>query len=380
MGEVKSEADVQDLIRGLTLLGTGGGGRPEQGLEVLLPHVAAGRAVTWAAPESIPDDAWVCSTFGMGSIAPTETVSGDARRALGYPAEWTVARPMVRAVRELEAYTGRKIDAILPFELGAGNTASPMDAAVQLNVAIVDGDCAGRAIPELSQTTAAIAGVPFTPGAIADAWGNVLLVKETASDLLTERIGKLISIATKLPDMKAQCAHAGFMMTGRDMKRIVVGGGISRSLAVGRAIRAALARRADPVAAAAEALEGWVLFRGHVVKKDWESRDGYMYGTTTVAGEGPDTGHTLRIWFKNENHVTWRDGHPWVLSPDLIMLMDADSGTPYTNTLLPEGMRVGVVGTVADPKLRTPAALALLGPAHYGYDIPYTPMEQLVRS
>jgi uncharacterized protein len=380
MGEVKNAADVHDLIHGLTLLGTGGGGRPEQGLEVLLPHVEAGRIVTWVAPESIPDDAWVCSTFGMGSIAPTETLSVDQRRALGYPAEWTVARPMVRAVRELEAYTGRKIDAILPFELGAGNTASPMDAAVELKAAIVDGDCAGRAIPELSQTTAAVAGIPFAPGAIADAWGNVLLVKATASDLLTERIGKLVSIATKLPDMKAQCAHAGFLMLGRDMKRIVVAGGISRSLAVGRAIRVAFAQRADPVAAVAGALGGWVLFRGRVVTKDWESRDGYMYGTTVVEGDGFDSGHTLRIWFKNENHVTWRDGQPWVLSPDLIMLMDADSGTPYTNTLLPEGSRVGVVGAPADPKLRAPAALALLGPAHYGYDIPYTPMEQLVRS
>jgi DUF917 family protein len=69
-----------------------------------------------------------------------------------------------------------------------------------------------------------------------------------------------------------------------------------------------------------------------------------------------------------------------VLSPDLIKQMNADSGTPYTNTLLPEGSGVGVVGAVADPKLRMPAALALLEPAHYGYDIPYTPIEQLVRS
>jgi DUF917 family protein len=103
-----------------------------------------------------------------------------------------------------------------------------------------------------------------------------------------------------------------------------------------------------------------------------------MYGTTTVEGEGTDAGHTLRVWFKNENHVTWRDGTPWVLSPDLIMLMDAD-GTPYTNTLLPEGARVGVVGAVADARLRTAAALELLGPGHYGYDLKYTPMEQLVR-
>jgi len=378
MREIRTADDVHDLVHGLTLLGTGGGGRPEHGLDCLLPHVEAGRTVSWIAPEAIPDDAWVCSTFGMGSIAPTETLSVEQRRALGYPASFTVAKPMVRAVQELEAYTGKKIAAILPFELGAGNTPGPMDAAVRLGVAIVDADCAGRAIPELCQTTAAIAGIPFAPGVIADAWGNVLLVKETASDLLTERIGKLVSIATKVPDMTAQCAHAGFLMRGKDLERIAVPGGISRALAVGRAIRAARARAADPVAAVAEALGGWVLFRGRVAKKEWESRDGYMYGTTTVEGSGPDAGHTLRVWFKNENHVTWRDGAPWVVSPDLIMTIGTD-GTPHTNTLLPEGAAIGVVGAVADPRLRTPAALGLLGPGHYGYDLPYTPIEQLVR-
>jgi len=378
MAEVRTVEDVHDLVHGLTLLGTGGGGRPEQGLESLLPHVQAGGAVSWADPDAIPDDAWVCSTFGMGSIAPTKSLSTEERRALGYPAEWTVARPMVRAVRELEAYTGKKVAAIVPFELGAGNTATPMDAAMHVGAAIVDGDFAGRAIPELCQTSAAIAGMSFAPGAIVDPWGNVLLVKQTASELLTERIGKLVSIATKLPDMKASCAHAGFLMSGKDLKRVAVPGGITRALAVGRAIRAAKARGADPVAAAAEALGGWVLFRGRVAKKEWESRDGYMYGTTTVEGEGADARHTLRVWFKNENHVTWRDGTPWVLSPDLIMTIGAD-GTPYTNTLLPEGARIGVVGAVADPRLRTPAALDLLGPRHYGYDLAYTPIEELVR-
>ena len=378
MADVRTVDDVHDLVNGLTLLGTGGGGRPEQGLESLLPHVQAGRSVAWVSPDAIPDDAWVCSTFGMGSIAPTKSLSAEERRALGYPEEATEARPMVRAVQELAAYTGKRIAAILPFELGAGNTATPMDAAVRLDAAIVDGDFAGRAIPELSQTSAALAGIRFAPGAIADPWGNVLLVKQTASELLTERIGKLVSIATKLPDMKASCAHAGFLMSGEDLKRVAVPGGITRALAVGRAIRAAKAGGGDAVAAAARALGGWVLFRGRVAKKEWESRDGYMYGTTTVEGEGDDRGHALRMWFKNENHVTWRDGTPWVLSPDLIMTIGAD-GTPYTNTLLPEGARIGVVGAMADPRLRTPAALDLLGPRHYGHDLEYTPIEKLVR-
>lgn len=377
MAEVRTVEDVHDLVDGLTLLGTGGGGRPEQGLQSLLPHVQGGHAVAWVSPDAIPDDAWVCSTFGMGSIAPTKSLSAAERRALGYPEAPTVPRPMVRAVQELAAYTGKRIAAILPFELGAGNTATPMDAAMTVGAAIVDGDCAGRAIPELCQTSAAIMGIRFAPGAIADPWGNVLLVKQTASELLTERIGKLVSIATKVPDMTASCAHAGFLMSGKDLKRVAVPGGITRALTVGRAIRAAKAS-GDPVAAAAQALGGWVLFRGRVAKKEWESRDGYMYGTTTVEGEGADGGHVLRVWFKNENHVTWRDGMPWVLSPDLIMTIGVD-GTPYTNTLLPEGARIAVVGAMADPRLRTPAALDLLGPRHYGHDLDYTPIEKLVR-
>lgn len=375
---LKTRVDVEDLIRGLTLLGTGGGGRPDVGLELLLPHVEGGRTLGWRSPETVDDDAWVCSVFGMGSIAPVAPLSAAERTALGYPADWVVPRPMVRAVEELAAFTGRRIAAIVPFELGAGNTANPIDAAHRLGLDLIDGDCAGRAIPELSQTTAALAGIPFTPGAIADPWGNVLIMKEAASAGVAERIGKMISIATKLPDMKAPCAHAGFLMRGYQLKSVVVPGGVSRALAVGRAIRGAAAWAQDPVDAAARALDGWTLFRGRVVRKEWVSRDGYMFGTTTVEGDGPDRGHTLRIWFKNENHVTWRDGRPWVLSPDLIMLLDAASGEPYTNTLLPEGAAVGVVGSGADARLRTAQAVASLGPRHYGHDLDYTPIETLL--
>ena len=57
MADVRTTDDVHDLVNGLTLLGTGGGGRPEQGLESLLPHVQAGRSVAWVSPDTIPDDA-----------------------------------------------------------------------------------------------------------------------------------------------------------------------------------------------------------------------------------------------------------------------------------------------------------------------------------
>jgi hypothetical protein len=374
---IQTEEDVKDLIRGLTLMGTGGGGRADLGMDYLLPHIQAGKTIELTLPATIPDDVWTCSVFGMGSIAPQKTLSASERAALGY-GDWVVARPMVQAVRELEAYTGYRIEAIVPFELGAGNSTAPTDVAVRLGIKIIDGDYAGRAIPELAQTTPAIEGHTFEPGAICDPWGNTLIMKKAASLQVAERIGKLISIATKLPDIKAPCAHAGFLLKGREMKKLIVPGGVSLSLEIGRRIREAVEKKEDPAQTAARAMGGWVIFRGKVTRKEWESREGYMFGTTTIEGQGPNSGHTLKVWFKNENHVAWLDERSFVTSPDLISIMDAMNGEPYTNTLLDEGMNVAVLGAKADEKYRRPEGLALLGPRYFGFDLDYVPIEKQI--
>jgi hypothetical protein len=128
--------------------------------------------------------------------------------------------------------------------------------------------------------------------------------------------------------------------------------------------------------AAADAMGGWVIFRGRVVRKEWESRDGYMFGNTTIQGQGPDDGHILKIWLKNENHVTYRDEKEFVTSPDLITIIDARNGEAYTNTLLEEGMEIAVLGAPAEQKYRSAEGLALLGPRYFGFDIDYVPIEK----
>ncbi len=376
---IRTAQEAEDLLRGLTLLGTGGGGRPEKGREYLLPHIEAGTGVGWVDVQDVRGDAWVCATFGMGSIAPTPIISAEERAGLGY-GEVTIARPLVEAVRDLMEATGRQVTALVPFELGAGNTAGPLDAAARLGLAVVDADFAGRAIPELSQTTAAIAGLDLCPAAICDSWGNRLLFRTAHSLAVAERIGKMVSLATRLPDPRLTCAHAGYLMTGRDLRQVAVPGTITRALQIGRAIRQAREADQDAIAAAAEAAAGWIIFAGVVREKSWESRDGYMFGHTILEGRGAFHGHQLRIWYKNENHIAWVDEKPYVTSPDLIMVLDHDTGEPFTNTDLPEGQEVGVLAAPAHPLLRTPQALAVLGPAHFGFPLPYEPVEHRLRS
>ncbi|MHB1032981.1 MAG: DUF917 domain-containing protein [Pirellulaceae bacterium] len=372
-----SEQDAEDFLRGLTLLGTGGGGRREVGRRYLLGLLEEGKPIGWTDLDEIPDDAWTCCPFGMGSIAPTAPLSEEERERLGY-GPVVAPRPFLQAVRELEAYSGAKISAIVPFELGAVNTSAPLDAAIRLGIHLVDGDYSARAVPELVQTTVAMAGKEMCPAAVADPWGNVLILKGVGSLALAEAIGKSVSIVTKRADPLASCAHAGFLLQAREVKQCIIPGTMTRTLEVGAAIRRAQEAGADPVRTAAKALDGWVIFEGLVVSKDWESREGYMYGTTTIRGDGGFSGEELRIWFKNENHVTWRNGTPYVLAPDPIAVVNRESGEPTTNSDLEAGSRVAVLGARADARQRTGRGLDLLGPKHYGFDLEYVPIEEVM--
>ena len=153
---------------------------------------------------------------------------------------------------------------------------------------------------------------------------------------------------------------------------------MSECLALGRAIRVARERDDDPVAAAASALGGWVLFEGEVAARDW-ANTGYMEGTHELQGAGRFDGHRLKVWFRNENHVSWLDGEPWVCSPDLIEFCDPATGEPLVNTYLELGQRVSVVGRRRRDLFDSPAGLATLGPRHFGFDtVEFRPIEALV--
>ncbi|WP_374632504.1 DUF917 domain-containing protein [Ferrovibrio sp.] len=371
-GALTSAEDLEDFIRGLTVLGTGGGGRPDAGRAALLPLIEQGGQPCWRPLEGIGDDDLFCSLSGLGSIAPVPPMSEEERVAAGYPRQMQAEPPMLRALKALEAHLGRKIAGIYPIELGAGNSPMPLAAAMAAGIDMVDCDCAGRAIPEMSQSTIARSGIPFAPAVYADHWGMLMTVSDCNSMLLGERLGKAISTVTKAADMKAQLARAAFVVDGRTLKRHALSGGLSQALQLGRAISAARRAGTDATDAAAAAMGGRVVHRGRLVRKSWESREGYMFGDLYI--DAAD-GSKARIWLKNENHIVWIDDVPRYTSPDLICVVQAHTAEPYTNTTLPEGIDVAVIVAPAPPQLRTPEAIAALGPRHYGFDLDYLPLE-----
>ena len=70
------------------------------------------------------------------------------------------------------------------------------------------------------------------------------------------------------------------------------------------------------------------------------------------------------------------DGAYAATTPDLIAVLDNETGEPITTEALRYGMRVAVIAFPCAPQWREPAALDLVHPRYFGYDVDYVPVEE----
>lgn len=116
-----------------------------------------------------------------------------------------------------------------------------------------------------------------------------------------------------------------------------------------------------------------MMFEGTVTESGYETRDGYTYGNTVIAGTGAYAGHTLRIWYQNENIISWLDGEFFVTVPDLICVFDLDNNLPQLNPFARVGEHVAVTALPAAKEWTTARGLEVFGPRSFGYDVDYRP-------
>ena len=111
-----------------------------------------------------------------------------------------------------------------------------------------------------------------------------------------------------------------------------------------------------------------------------ESKGGFNRGRLRVEGSGRFSDLTLGIEFQNENYVAFyikSDGTRDILAtvPDLISIVDEDTGEPVATEEVRYGLRVAVIAMPCSPLWNTPQGLAAGGPVAFGYDdVTYSPI------
>jgi len=354
-------------------MGAGGGGRPSRGLKLLLDQLEAGREIQWVDVDSLPDEAWTATVAGLGGRGGGGGTEEELAELGCVEQKYDALGLMVAAVQALEDAAGIKMEAIVPGEIGGSNVPAPIVAALELGLPVVDGDYAGgRAIPELPQTIPEVRGVPVCPLSFVTRWGDTLILKDTVSTAMADRIGRMMCVA----------AYGGvgiswYLMQIKDVKEMLAAGTLTQALHVGQAIREARENGADPVAEAVKAVDGWLLFEGELISTEIADEESYAFGLGShrLKGLGSHEGHTFKIWYKNEYHVSWRDGQPFVTSPDSLIMVHLKTGEPATSYDFAVGDQVAVIGRKAHPVHRTEKGVELLGPRHFGFDLDYVPIE-----
>jgi len=353
-----TEIELRDIIEGCTVLGTGGGGDPQEGWEIIKKELDKGRKFMLASLTEIPEDGLVPMPYYVGSL------SGEKVKSIYEEGE------AVRSFKLLEEYMNMEFAGVISTELGGANTAAALATAARLNKPIVDGDPAGRSVPELQHTTYYIVGIEMAPFSVVTPYGDEIVVPRVKDDFQAEKIVR--SIAASIKTNVGVTSHP---VDGKRLQNSVVPEAISHALNLGKALREARESGENPIFALIKAGNGFLLFHGIAKEVSWEDKEGFTIGEFTLQGINEFEGDTYRIQYKNENMLSWLNEEIDVTVPDLISVLTPD-GYPVTNPHVKKNEEYVVVGFPAPSLWRTSKGLEIFGPKYLGLDIEYIPIEK----
>lgn len=355
--------DIDDLAIGSAFLGTGGGGDPYIGSLLCKKAIAAHGPVSLVTLDELPADANVFLAGGLG--APTALVE-----------KLFSIDDVHRAVSALERRLDRTATAIISFEIGGLNSTLPVAYAAMRGLPLVDADGMGRAFPAVQMVTYNVYGVRCMPLAVADELGNVVLF-ETCDAQTAEELARPVVSA-----MGASAGMSCYPMTGIEAKRTAVPDTVSAAIAIGAAIRHGDRNipAVDRLLATLRSLpyygQAYRIFDGKIVDVKRNTSRGWVFGHCHM--QALDGGSAAEINFQNENIAVRVDGVLKAIVPDLVCIVDQETAQPIPTESLRYGQRVTVIGCSAPPPLRTPEALAYMGPAAFGESADYVEIERLM--
>lgn len=355
--------DLDDLALGSVFLATGGGGDPHVPQLITQQAIKTYGPVSLIAPDALDDDAFVVPIGNVG--APT--VSLELLPSVDEAS---------RTIEAFEAHVGRKVDAVASFEIGGGNSLIPLVAAAGKGIPVVDGDGMGRALPEAQMMSYAIAGVKPTPAVAMDYAGNIATFQTDTTEVYERHIR---SYAMAAGGMITTAEHA---MSGAELKRSVIPNTLSFSIALGRTLREnrgqaeGLLKPLQKIFEPSIYGECKLIFQGKVIDKATRIIGGYDIGEASIQ-RFDNSGEPLKISIKNEYLLATQGGKVLTSVPDLIVIVDYETGTPINAERLRYGHRVAVFAVGCPEFYQTPEALRVVAPRCFGFDVNYVPLETL---
>lgn len=359
--------DLDEVIYGTAILASGGGGDPYLGRLTLMQAFQKYGPATMLDPARV-NNRWLVVALGAVG-APTIALE-----------KFPGLTALAGAVARLEKHLGRKVDALVAAEAGGLNAVLPIALGLRLGLPVIDADGMGRAFPKSDMMTFGIYGGRAAPIAVVDDHMNSVIV-DTDDNYAAEKLSRSAMIG-----MGGLAMAVIYPMSGKFFKTTAIRGTLTLSRDIGRAALAATREKRDPIDAIIRyfrkrrkyARYAAKLFTGAITRHTPKTGGGFVRGTIQL--ENSNNGETCAIEFHNENLIARIGERVAALVPDIITILDEDTGDAITTENLRYGQRVTVFGLAAPEILRTPEALAHVGPRAFGIDLDYRPIETLTHA
>ena len=345
------KADLKSLAQGGAVLGAGGGGDPYIG-RLMTEQALGARMIDIIPLAALPDDALVLPVCMMGApqVMQEKFPGGDE---------------FAKAVEMMERLTGRTVAALFCIEAGGLNSVIPFVAAARLDLPVIDGDGMGRAFPELQMVSHTTGGIKATPMVMCDEKGNGATF-DTITNQWTEKLARAITI-----EMGGAAIVSLYAATAGELRGCIIERSLSLIHHIGMLMEA---HGPDAARAITGTLGGRILFHGRVRDVERTSDGGFTKGLLKLEGQGDFRTRTASMRFQNEFLSLEEAGQFLATTPDLLTLLDTNTGLPVTTDLVKYGLSLHVLGLPAPDVWKTPAGLDLVGPRYFGIDTDYVPL------
>jgi DUF917 family protein len=387
---ILSKEELWQMVFGAAAIATGGGGACptyEEFSERADTFLEEVHEPTLIEPTDVRDEDEILCNTGVGGGIRREYAERYPRRyfpSKGWFKQIDLIHPLNSwskipegptddHIKKLLEIVGKKPIASVPDEIGP-HLADMLYRDARMGLPTVDADWSGcRAVPELSLSTLNVIDAPIGPYTIGTAWGDVIAGYKILSHQRWEDICRTIAVMSG-----GGCASA-ITISGETLRKGTEHKTVSYCIKAGKAILEANERGDDPVEALIKTTKGYKIFEGKVAYYTVEPKNAFVYGYAWIEGMGEYEGKTFKLWYQNENQISWIDEEPYVTCPDPFTVIDRKTGLGLSNfrsEWWTPGREVAVCARKACDFWRTKRGLSIYNPKHFGFDIKYVPIEE----
>lgn len=342
--------DLEYLAVGAGILGSGGGGNTNNALPIAKRALEKYGAVELISIDTLSKDDLIVPLAFMG--AP-----------LVFCEKLPNIKELQALIKEIEQYFSKKVTALMPAEIGGANAFTPFSIAAKMSIPILDADLLSRAFPQLQMNSAALQNLPLCPAFLADSHLNTVIVN-TRCNFKLEALARNITI-----EMGSSAALAVSIMDGQTVKKGSISGTVTQAIELGKIVVKAQENNLDPIGELVKDKDVRLVGSGTITDIDQAIKSGFLKGTVTI--EDQESRSKILIIYENENLLVYINNKIVTTTPDIITVLDSQTGMPITTDAFLYGLRVIVIAIKANKIWQSKKGLELVGPQAFGYDFDY---------